>query len=78
MMDINHGHIVTVASSAGLFGLHNVVGYCTSKFGAVGFHKALTVELMVAGKTDIKTSCLCPFMVKTPLLGKITTRLRYF
>ncbi|XP_028405938.1 17-beta-hydroxysteroid dehydrogenase 13-like [Dendronephthya gigantea] len=74
MLEINHGHIVTVASVAGLFGLHNVVGYCTSKFAAVGFHKALSLELLANGKTGVKTSCLCPYMVRTPLLGKSSAR----
>lgn len=42
MMDNNHGHIVTVASGAGLTGASYLVDYCSSKFAAVGLHESLT------------------------------------
>ena len=74
MQEIDHGHIVTVASVAGMFGTHYLIGYCTSKFGAVGFHDSLTTELLMCGKTGVKTTCLCPFMVDTPLIGKTSSR----
>ncbi|CAB4010276.1 Hypothetical predicted protein, partial [Paramuricea clavata] len=74
MEEMNYGHIVTVASIAGMSGAHNLVGYCTSKFGAVGFHTALETELMMMGKSGVKTTCLCPIMVDTPLIGNVTSR----
>lgn len=42
MLENNHGHIVTIASAAGLTGLPKLVDYCSSKFAAVGLHDALT------------------------------------
>jgi all-trans-retinol dehydrogenase (NAD+) len=42
MLDANHGHIVTIASGAGLTGAAGLVDYCASKFAAVGLHEALT------------------------------------
>jgi all-trans-retinol dehydrogenase (NAD+) len=42
MLENNHGHIVTIASAAGLTGLASLVDYCSSKFAAVGLHEALT------------------------------------
>lgn len=37
MIERDHGHVVTIASSAGRVGIPNMVAYCASKFGAVGF-----------------------------------------
>ena len=44
MLDNNHGHIVTIASGAGLTGIPGLVDYCSSKFAAVGLHEALTYK----------------------------------
>ncbi|KFV15120.1 Estradiol 17-beta-dehydrogenase 11, partial [Pterocles gutturalis] len=71
MMSNNHGHIVTVASGAGSF----MVAYCSSKFAAVGFHKALTEELSTLGKDGIKTTCLSPVFINTGFIKNPSTRL---
>lgn len=65
MMEINHGHIVTVASSLGLFSTAGVEDYCASKFGVVGFHESLSHELKAAEKDGIKTTLVCPYLVDT-------------
>ncbi|XP_074946475.1 estradiol 17-beta-dehydrogenase 11-like [Phalacrocorax aristotelis] len=75
MMSNNHGHIVTVASAAGHFGTSFMVAYCSSKFAAVGFHKALTEELSTLGKDGIKTTCLCPVFINTGFVKNPSTRL---
>ncbi|KAM6135649.1 estradiol 17-beta-dehydrogenase 11-like [Phoenicopterus ruber ruber] len=75
MMNNNHGHIVTVASAAGHFVISFMVAYCSSKFAAVGFHKALTEELSTLGKDGIKTSCLCPVFINTGFVKNPSTRL---
>lgn len=75
MMNNNHGHIVTVASAAGHFVISFMVAYCSSKFAAVGFHKALTEELSTLGKDGIKTTCLCPVFINTGFVKNPTTRL---
>lgn len=36
MLEKDHGHIVSVASSAGLVGVNGLADYCASKFAAVG------------------------------------------
>lgn len=61
----DHGHIVTVASSAGLVGVAGLVDYCASKFGAVGLDEALRAELRKLGKHGIRTTCVCPYFVTT-------------
>ncbi|NWY37052.1 DHB11 dehydrogenase, partial [Sylvia atricapilla] len=75
MMDNNYGHIVTVASAAGHFVIPYMVTYCSSKFAAVGFHKALTEELSALGKDGIKTTCLCPVFINTGFVKNPSTRL---
>ena len=36
MMERDHGHVVSIASSAGLVGVNGLADYCASKFAAVG------------------------------------------
>jgi NADP-dependent 3-hydroxy acid dehydrogenase YdfG len=40
----NHGRVVTVASTLGLRALPDATAYCASKFGVVGFTRALAAE----------------------------------
>ncbi|KAM9440175.1 retinol dehydrogenase 10-B [Clarias gariepinus] len=65
MLELNEGHIVTVASSLGLFTTAGVEDYCASKFGAIGFHESLSHELKAANKDGIKMTLVCPFLVDT-------------
>ncbi|XP_030071438.1 retinol dehydrogenase 10 isoform X2 [Microcaecilia unicolor] len=65
MLELNHGHIVTVASSLGLFSTAGVEDYCASKFGAVGFHESLSHELKAAEKDGVKMTLVCPYLVDT-------------
>ncbi|XP_043826889.1 17-beta-hydroxysteroid dehydrogenase 13-like [Dromiciops gliroides] len=75
MMQRNHGHIITVASICGHGVIPYLIPYCSSKFAAVGFHRALTTELATLGKNGIKTSCLCPVFVNTGFTKNPSTRL---
>jgi NAD(P)-dependent dehydrogenase (short-subunit alcohol dehydrogenase family) len=45
------GHVVTVASTLGLRALGHATAYCASKFGVVGFARALAAEL--AGQVGV-------------------------
>ncbi|XP_027488304.1 17-beta-hydroxysteroid dehydrogenase 13-like, partial [Corapipo altera] len=47
----------------------------SSKFAAVGFHKALTEELSTLGKDGIKTTCLCPVFINTGFVKNPSTRI---
>lgn len=75
MMKNNHGHVVTVASAAGHTVVPFLLAYCSSKFAAVGFHRALTEELVALGRTGIKTSCLCPNFINTGFIKNPSTSL---
>ncbi|XP_021344315.1 epidermal retinol dehydrogenase 2-like [Mizuhopecten yessoensis] len=74
MMDRNHGHIVNVASSAGLLGVNGLCDYCASKFGAVGFDESLRFELEMLGKDGVHTTVVCPFYISTGMFEGCKTR----
>ncbi|WAR18076.1 RDHE2-like protein [Mya arenaria] len=74
MMTRNHGHIVNIASSAGLIGVTGLADYCASKFAAVGFDESLRFELMAQGKTGINTTVVCPFFINTGMFEGAKTR----
>ncbi|KAH0615823.1 hypothetical protein JD844_026375, partial [Phrynosoma platyrhinos] len=75
MMRNNHGHIITVASAGGHLVTPFLVAYCSSKFAAVGFHRALTQELAALGKNGIKTSCVCPMFIKSDFVKNPSSRI---
>lgn len=75
MMKNNHGHIITIASVAGLFGAAGLVDYCVSKFGAVGIHESLTSEVSIMGLDGIHTTLVCPFLIDTGMFDGAKTRL---
>ncbi|UCH63231.1 MAG: SDR family oxidoreductase [Fidelibacterota bacterium] len=56
------GHIITVASIAGLFSAPGYAAYCASKRGVTGLLQAAKWELR---KLGIKTSTIFPFRVDT-------------
>uniref|UniRef100_A0A8C7YUC7 Short-chain dehydrogenase/reductase 3 n=1 Tax=Oryzias sinensis TaxID=183150 RepID=A0A8C7YUC7_9TELE len=65
----NHGHIVTIASALGLFTTSCVEDYCASKFGAVGFHESLALELQAENQGGIKTTLVCPYIVNSGMFA---------
>jgi len=62
LLESGEGDIVTVASVAGLRGLPLESVYCASKFGQVGFTRALDHELREHG---IRCTNVCPGGVAT-------------
>ena len=67
MMTRNQGHIVTIASVAGVVGTSQLTDYCASKFGTMGFTESLDIELVNAGKTGVKVTTVCPYFIRTGL-----------
>ncbi|NXN21833.1 RDHE2 dehydrogenase, partial [Nycticryphes semicollaris] len=65
MIASNHGHLVSIASAAGLIGASRLADYCASKFAAVGFAETVDSEMRVMGKTGIKTTIVCPYFINT-------------
>jgi NAD(P)-dependent dehydrogenase (short-subunit alcohol dehydrogenase family) len=50
-LEQNKGRVVTVSSTLGLRALSDATAYCASKFGVVGFSRALQVEM--AGRVGV-------------------------
>ena len=67
------GHIVTVASAAGLIGSPRETDYAASKFAAVGFNEALRMELKRSAP-GVKTTVVRPFYVDTGMFAGVKTR----
>jgi NAD(P)-dependent dehydrogenase (short-subunit alcohol dehydrogenase family) len=65
MLRQGFGHIVNMASGAGLWPSPFVVSYCASKHAVVGLSTSLRIEAAAAG---IRVSVLCPGAVRTPAL----------
>ena len=78
MLDRNSGHIVTIASAAGLFGTNGLVDYCASKFAAVGFDETLRAELWVQKKTGVHTTVVCPTFISTGMFEGASTQYALF
>lgn len=73
MLEKNHGHVVTIASMAGIFGQAGLCDYCASKFAAVGFDESLRNELINLNKTGVKTTVVCPYFIKTGMFEGVKT-----
>ncbi len=73
MIAQRRGHVVTVASAAGLVGVARQTDYSASKHAAVGFDESLRVELaqMAPG---VKTTVVCPYYVDTGMFDGVRTR----
>uniref|UniRef100_A0A0L8I2T1 Epidermal retinol dehydrogenase 2 n=1 Tax=Octopus bimaculoides TaxID=37653 RepID=A0A0L8I2T1_OCTBM len=77
MIKENHGHVVTVASAAGLLGVNSLTDYCASKFAVVGFEESLRFELEVLGKDGVHTTVVCPFYINTGMFNGVKVRFPY-
>ena len=73
MLEKDHGHIVSIASMAGIGGTSGLCDYCASKFGAVGFQESLHMELKAMQK-NIHTTVICPYLINTGMFDGAQTR----
>lgn len=73
MIQQGRGHVVTIASAAGLGGTARLTDYCASKYAAVGFDESLRLELKRLGH-PIRTTVVCPFYIDTGMFKGVKTR----
>jgi all-trans-retinol dehydrogenase (NAD+) len=73
MVERNSGHIVTIASAAGLVPLRSAVSYTTSKHAAVGFHDSLRQELRTQAP-GVRMTLVTPFFVNTGMFTGTKSR----
>ena len=64
------GHIITVSSTSGLFGVPTYSAYCASKHGVTGFKRSIRWELR---KHRIKVSTIHPANVETEFFATLKT-----
>jgi 3-oxoacyl-[acyl-carrier protein] reductase len=63
--------IVNVASLSGLHASAEATVFCATKFGLVGFSRALAMEVQPAG---IRVTTFCPGSLDTPMLDRFPAR----
>jgi NAD(P)-dependent dehydrogenase (short-subunit alcohol dehydrogenase family) len=71
-LEATAGRVVTVASTLGLRAVSDATAYCASKFGIVGFTRALTAE--TAGRVGV--TLLVPGGMNTPFFDGRTEQYR--
>ena len=73
MIERDAGHIVNVASAAGLIGTCEQTDYAASKHAAVGFDEALRMELRRLAP-HVRTTIVCPYYIDTGMFAGVRTR----
>lgn len=69
MLQQGRGSVVNIASVAGLRASHGMPAYTASKHGVVGLTKVAALEYATTG---IRINAVCPGIVETPMLGRMT------
>lgn len=73
MIERDRGHVLTVASAAGLVGVARQTDYSASKHAAVGFDESLRVELAHLAP-GVTTTVVCPFYIDTGMFEGVKSR----
>ncbi|HNU67729.1 MAG TPA: SDR family oxidoreductase [Myxococcota bacterium] len=73
MLESDCGHVVTIASAAGLVGVAGLGDYNASKFAAVGFNESLRAEMKKRG-SKVTTTVVCPFFIDTGMFDGVKTK----
>lgn len=70
----NHGHIVALASQAGLSGTPYLIDYCASKHAVVGLYESLRRELRWMKYDGVHVTYVCPTFVDTGFVRNPTIK----
>ncbi|MGZ4199377.1 MAG: SDR family oxidoreductase [Thermoleophilia bacterium] len=73
MVERGSGHIVVVASAAGLIGSPRQTDYSATKHAAVGFTESLRLELRRSAPA-LRTTVVCPYYIDTGMFAGVKTR----
>ncbi|NXI13812.1 RDHE2 dehydrogenase, partial [Irena cyanogastra] len=74
MIAANHGHLVSIASTAGLCGGSQASDYCASKFAAIGFAESIDMEMRTLRKNGVKTTIVCPHVTNTGMFDGLRSK----
>jgi NAD(P)-dependent dehydrogenase (short-subunit alcohol dehydrogenase family) len=72
MIERGHGHVVNVASTAGLRGEAYVTAYVAAKHALVGLTRALALEV---GRKGVAVNAICPGYTETELVHDAISRI---
>lgn len=72
MVRRNEGHLVTIASSAGLLAIPGMGMYSATKHALMGLNEALRNELR-NNSSKVKTTVVCPYLIKTGMFEGMKT-----
>ncbi len=73
MIERRRGHVVTLASAAGMVGVVRQTDYSASKHAAVGFAESLRYELRRYAP-QVHTTLVCPFYINTGMFDGAKSR----
>lgn len=68
MRPAGRGHVINIASLAGLVPVPGEGVYAGSKHAVVGLSTSTLADLRLAGHTNVHVSCICPDGMWTPML----------
>lgn len=74
MLERGHGHVVSINSMLGLMGLAGAGDYNASKFGALGLHEALMMEVARDGRGGVRVTSVHPNQVDTDMFAGVQSR----
>ncbi|MCF6269255.1 MAG: SDR family oxidoreductase [Melioribacteraceae bacterium] len=76
MIEKNRGHLVNIASSAGMVGVAKMTDYAASKFAHIGFDESLRMELKQM-KKNINTTIVTPYFINTGMFEGVKSRFSF-
>jgi NAD(P)-dependent dehydrogenase (short-subunit alcohol dehydrogenase family) len=72
MIARNSGHVIMIASAAGLLGVPGMTVYSATKHAVVGFAESLRMELRRGGATGVGMTIVCPSFIDTGMFPNTT------
>jgi all-trans-retinol dehydrogenase (NAD+) len=74
MINMQHGHIVNIASAAGMVSNPKMSVYVASKFSVVGWSDSLLLEMRNA-KTNVQVTTVTPFYINTGMFDGVKSNI---
>ncbi len=76
MIERGSGHLVTIASAAGIVGVPRLADYSATKFACFGLDESLRSEFRKR-RQKIHTTVVCPYYISTGMFAGVKTRFSF-